>query len=60
LWLIEAWGRGYNEACGDLYSASAMWNSSFIENWKRGKAHKPRLQCFVLQMPSLANALEVS
>jgi len=33
-------GSGYSEARGDLDSASAM-ESSFIELWKQGKAHKP-------------------
>jgi len=29
---------------------SAIESSSFIERWKRGKAHKTRLQCFVLRI----------
>jgi len=41
-------GRGYNEARGDLDSASATESSSSIEMWKRGEAHKSQLQCFVL------------
>jgi len=36
--------RSYSEASGDIDSASEMESSSHIERWKRGKAHKPRLQ----------------
>jgi len=32
-----------------------MESSSFIEKWKRGKAHKPRLQCFVLRIQKAVN-----
>jgi len=39
LWLIEAWRVVY----------------SFIERWKREKAHKPRLQCFVLRIQQSVN-----
>jgi len=43
--------RGYSEARSDLDdNVRAMKSSSFIEKWKRGKAHKSQLQCFALQL----------
>jgi len=38
-----------------LIVPSAMKSSSFIENWKQGKAHKTHLQCFVLGIQQSVN-----
>jgi len=48
------------EARGDLDSASTMESSSFIERWKPGKAHKPRLECIVMQIQQSVNQVCVA